>query len=600
MTHITPLEALRPFRDAGVLAASDVHVAVTLCRLADVTAPSLALAAALATRAPRLGHVAVDLSTIARSVTTEVTSDDGEGDDLVAALPWPPASSWTRMVEHSPLVNAPGAALVVHGGLLYLERYRRYEEAVAEQLLGRAQVQLPPIAPSPQVVDLLLDGPGSDRQREAVDAALAHGMSVLVGGPGTGKTTTVAALLASLLSGEADARGERPAPRIALAAPTGKAAARLGEAVRLAAAKLPPELAERLDRAESSTIHRLLGTAYGSRSTMRHHAGFPLPHDVVIVDETSMVSLPLMAKLLDAVRPDARVVLVGDPGQLVSVEAGTVLADIAGPSVADPSLPATLPLGPLAASVTVLEESRRFPAGSALDRFARAARSGDIGVAFEVLEHGADTLTWIPMAADEPSAVSAIREIVTPALVAVASAAAAGDADGALGALDRVRVLCAHRRHAYGVEAWNRRAEGWLATAGHAANGWYPGRPVLITANDYRLGLFNGDLGVVVLRDERPVVEFPPGLSYGPARLDELETAHAMTIHKSQGSEFDHVVVVLPPPSSRLATRELLYTAVTRARKRVTLVGDREAVAAAISGKVSRASGLSGALWPTS
>ncbi|MEX2626199.1 MAG: AAA family ATPase, partial [Ilumatobacteraceae bacterium] len=248
----------------------------------------------------------------------------------------------------------------------------------------------PPDRAGASVVELLLTGPGSDRQRAAVRASAGSSLTVLIGGPGTGKTTTVAAMVAALI--EATPSGQRGAAlRIALAAPTGKAAARLGEAFAVAADRLSPELADELSSAETSTIHRLLRPVPGSRSRFRHHAGDPLPHDVVIVDESSMISLPLMARLLDAVRPDARLVVVGDPGQLASVETGSVLGDIAGPladvaPVDDHSPDPTAGAGPLARCITVLEHSRRFPSSSPLAELAAAVRGGDVDRALAVLD----------------------------------------------------------------------------------------------------------------------------------------------------------------------------------------------------------------------
>lgn len=610
MLAASSVSALRPFREAGVLAASDVHIAAALARLARVDDPAVVLAAALAARAPRHGHVAVDLATVSETVLGELVAEAGgfEPPAQLDELDWPDAASWRAAVDASPLVSrttAEGTPLVLHRGLLYLQRYRVYEEAVASQLVRRAVAPVGTIGTGAgsATAASLLTGEGADRQLAAVAAALESGLTVLVGGPGTGKTTTVAALLATLIEAESPT-GSGPL-QVALVAPTGKAAARLGEAFRDAAQRLPAGLASRLADVQASTIHRLLRTRWGTSSSFAHDHHHPLHHDVVIVDESSMVSLPLMARLLDAVRPDARLVLVGDPGQLASVEAGTVLADIAGRAGRS---------GPLSGRVAVLEHSRRFPAGSPLDRLARAVRAGDADAALAVLDDplasdaSAGALSWIPHAGDTAEAVDVVRSIALPAALEVAALATEGRSGAselvgsdALDALERVRVLCAHRRGPFGVERWNERVESWLNDAGVSTVGWYLGRPLLVTVNDYRLGLYNGDLGVVVAGTQRPVVAFPGPVgvqTFAPARLDAVETVHAMTIHKSQGSEFDHVVVVLPPAASRLATRELLYTAVTRARHHVTVIGDREAVVAAIHRRIVRSSGLGAELWP--
>ena len=430
-------------------------------------------------------------------------------------------------------------------------------------------------------------------------------MSVIVGGPGTGKTRTVAALVATLLAA-------RPRARIALVAPTGKAAARMGDSIRLIAGQLRAlgadrhELADQLDATSASTIHRLLGPLPNGR--FRHGRGSPLALDAVIVDESSMVSLPLMVDLFDALTPETKVVLVGDPGQLASVEAGSVLSDIAGPTL-DAALAGTAaPSGPLAARISVLTESHRFPIGSAVDRFAGAIRAGDADAALAVLTEPAPTddragvtLTWRAEAGDTPGGADAVRAAALDAARRTVALSTAGDANGALASLAEVRVLCAHRRGPFGVAHWNRRVEQWLATDGPAPRGFYLGRPVLVTANDPANGLFNGDLGVVVADGDDRMVAFPHDATFRrlmPARLESIETVHAMTIHKSQGSEFDHVVVVLPPAASRLASRELLYTAVTRARRHVTIVGSDDALRAAIEHCVVRASGLGDRLWP--
>jgi len=560
---VTDLVAvLEPWREVFGLSAGDVHLAATLGRLAGEARPPVLLAVALAARAPRLGDVCADLDGLEHG---------------------PSAGEWCAALATSPLVAGADAPLVVRGTLVYLQRYHAYELAVATHLRAFAAAGVATIDADLGLLDTVFDGRLSAEQRAVVAGAAHRGLTVLVGGPGTGKTTTVAALLATV----ARSLGSL---RIALVAPTGKAAARLGEAFREAAAQLPADVAAALAAVETSTIHRLLGAVGDSSRGFRHHRACPLPHDVVIVDESSMVSLPLMAHLLDAVRTDARVVLVGDPGQLASVEAGSVLADVAASAAA------------LQGSVTVLTQSRRFPPGSPVDVLARAIGSGDTVAARAVLAAPESSLApagavrWHPQA---DAAIEAVRGVIEPITVAVADAAAAGDAATALDRLAAARVLCAHRQGAMGVDRWNERVEAWLAATGRPTSGWYPGRPVMITANDYRLGLFNGDVGVVVHLAGRPMVAFPAsGGPYlvAPSRLEGFETVHAMTIHKSQGSEFDHAVVVLPPVGSRLASRELLYTAVTRARRVVTLLGSAESLDDVVARRTHRVSGLAAML----
>ncbi|WP_232665379.1 exodeoxyribonuclease V subunit alpha [Pseudonocardia sp. TRM90224] len=572
---------LAAFNVAGVLAPADVHVATRLGRLGGESDETVLLAAALAVRAVRLGSVCVDLAAVSHTVL-------GEGDELVdvSALPWPEPAAWLAACVAGPLVadgaDAPGGRpLRLVDGLLYLERYWREEELVRTSLLERAA------AAPPQVdLDVLRDGldrhftsAGSEQQRLAAAVGALRRVTVLAGGPGTGKTTTVARLLALL------AEQPGPPPRVALAAPTGKAAARLQEAVT---AELPAELRARVP--EASTLHRLLGWLPGT-GRFRYDRTQRLPFDVVVVDETSMVSLTMMARLLDAVRPTSRLVLVGDPDQLASVEAGAVLGDMAGArGRPEPALEESLRVlglpGDVVHGVVTLQHVWRF--GGTIAEFAHAVQAGDAETAITLLRRGSADLAFV-----EPGALDEVRGDVVAAGTELATAAEAGDAESALAALERHRVLCAHRRGPYGVARWTTEIERWLA--GPALGQWYPGRPVLVTANDYDVGLFNGDTGVVIARPEGLRVAFarggPPTL-YPPSRLSDIATVHAMTVHRGQGSQFRRVTVVLPPAESPLLTRELLYTAVTRAREFVRVVGTEDAVRAAVERPVSRASGL--------
>ena len=620
---------LRPWQQAQILSRADLHIADRLATLAGLAAEQfdVVLAVALANRAPRNGHVCLDLHTVAASARAE--TDGVRYDDLALRQQLldslPTASDaieqWRAVIAASPLVSLEGdlsadaisRPLVLHGDLLYLQRYRDLEARIAQQVLQRsASAGASPLAPRAE--QLLEQMQLSAEQRAAVGRGLDRSFSVIVGGPGTGKTHTVAALLAVLLDSDPDLR-------IALAAPTGKASARMGEAIASAAAlvrELPLDgaavLADRLLDAEPRTIHRLLGYRPGSVG-FRHHSDNPLPHDVVIIDETSMVSLPLLARLLDAVAPSARIVLVGDPGQLASVEAGSVLGDIAGPVVAAASSGEPLPQSSVSECISVLLESRRFPSESPVGRFAAAVRVGDSDTALEVLQAGrldapqpdaapADiagvTIAWHPASVLEASAVAIIRTEAFGAAERVRDCAEATDSVGALDAIADARLLCAHRHGPYGVSRWNHQFDEWLGLGGHAGRSPV-GRPVMVTVNDPANDLFNGDLGVLVATADGPMRVAFPGSNgvrlLSPARIENLDTVHAMTIHKSQGSEFHTVVVVLPAADSPLATRELLYTAVTRARHRVVIIGGAEAVAAAIATGVQRASGLAERIW---
>jgi exodeoxyribonuclease V alpha subunit len=620
---------LRAFNDAGVLTAADVQVARRLAALGGVEDGALLLALALAVRAPRLGHVLVDLATI----RTTVAVDTEEPVDL-GALPWPEPDAWVAAVAGCALVavgeedGGDGAVcpLRLSGTALYLDRYWREERDVAAKLVARgaagpAQVRQEALAGGlrrlyPYAEDV--------RGRMAAATAVLRRLAVVAGGPGTGKTTTVGRVLA-LLAEQAAATGTAP-PLVALAAPTGKAAARLAEAVHQQAAELDvsDEVRAQLLAATASTLHRLLGARPGSRSRFRHDRTSRLPHDVVVVDETSMVSLTLMSRLLEAVRPDARLILVGDPDQLSSIEAGAVLGDVVGPAASALALsrealtrlgevtgdaPAASPRGvataPLGDGVVVLNRLYRYRGGIAL--VADAVRRGDADAVVAALAGGGGDVTWIAADAAELRGdvrIAPVRDVAVEAGRAVIAAARDGRAEDALAALGAFRLLCAHRRGPHGVSTWMPAVEQWLAREIDAAGGRlrdYPGRPLLITANDYDLNLFNGDTGVVVSAGEDRVTaafERRGGVHHvRPNQLGAVETVYAMTVHKSQGSQFGTAAVILPPPTSRILTRELLYTAVTRARERLIVVGTEDAIRAAVARPATRASGLRARLW---
>jgi len=605
------------FHEAGVLALADVHVARRLGRLGHERDPAVLLACALAVRAVRAGSSCVDLAWVASSIPDDPDGRDGRYGVDPLSLPWPAPADWLAACAASPLVadeHGDWAPLRLVDGLLYLDRYFQQEQQVRASLDDRADR-------SPPVVDVaalraslgrLFPGSQPDRQRLAVAVAATRWVTVLAGGPGTGKTTTVARLLLALQEQPG------PPPRIALAAPTGKAAARLQEAVQ--GAGLGLEL-------RASTLHRLLGWRPDSRSRFRHDSRHHLPFDVVVVDETSMVSLTLMSRLLEAVRPDARLVLVGDPDQLASVEAGAVLGDLVARPLRQPAGSAARAAGstdppPPDASVGAARRAlealvpgdlapasppRSGPESDELDRgvvrlsgswryggaiaaLAAAVRDGEADRALDLLRlGGAVSLVGEGSVAD-------LRAAVLAAARPLVAAARAGDAAGALDALDAHRLLCAHRHGPFGVGHWAGLVAGWLVQAGLREDGeWAVGRAVLVTGNDHELQLYNGDTGVLVAGEGGPVAVFPRAggpLVLAPSRLPVVQSVDALTVHRSQGSQFTEVTVVLPPPDSPLLTRELLYTAVSRARRQVRLIGTEEAVRAAVNRPVVRASGL--------
>lgn len=617
---------LREFNEAGVLSAADVHVAVRLGRLAGEAREPVLFAAALAVRAVRSGSVCLDLT---RMRDIGVDTEDERPDQLdLAALPWPDEQSVIAAVRDSPLVRGGPAGPLTPlrltdparpgtGPLLYLDRYYRQEETIRRVLTARAAAH-PPADPAVvcRELDRLFGLPGDtpDRQRLAAALAATGATTVVAGGPGTGKTHTIArilALLTALRTGPGDAQTTAPL-RIALAAPTGKAAARLQEAVRDQAGLLGlPELS-------AATLHRLLGWQRGRSTPFRYHEHNRLPYDVVVVDETSMVSLTMMSRLLAALRPDTRLVLVGDPDQLASVDAGAVLADLVAapfPGADNPALEAVLaadpgctgaPGGVDAEALTDLERTRmrggivrltrgrRF--GGRIADLAVAVRAGDTEAALELLRSGGDMLELLG-----PDEIAAVRADVVATAQRVSTAAAAGEAATALAAFESHRLLCAHRRGPYGVEHWDRTAAEWAAAAGagpeNRSGTWYPGQPLLVTANDHEARIYNGDTGVVVRRPDGSLrVALQRGeepLLVHPTQFPSVVTVFAMTIHRSQGSQYDSVTIVLPEPGSSLLTRELLYTAITRARRHVRILGTEEAIRTAIDRHVLRASGLS-------
>ena len=604
---------LAPFNAAGVLAAADVHVASRLARLTGEDDDRVVLAAALAVRAVRGGSVCVSLDDVDALAVPE-----GEDVAPVAELPWPEPAAWRDACLASPLV-----AVGVGGpddrpvrwvdGRLYLDRYWRHEQAVRAAVDDRLREPVDGLdaAALTAAVRRLFPAPTDSRQRLAAATCALSRVSVLTGGPGTGKTTTVARVLAVLQ----DVAG--PGLTVALAAPTGKAAARLQEAVR-AEVRGFEDAADRRRVGDpvATTVHRLLGWRPGSSTRFQHDRDHHLPHDVVVVDETSMVSLTLMARLLEALRPQARLLLVGDPDQLASVEAGAVLGDlVARAPVADrlpPALvhvvPGDVPSDsearePLRNGVVRLQVVHRFR--GAVAELAEAIRQGRADDAIAVLRSGDGAVSLLEPAgevADEPE-VAQVRHDAVTAGRAVVAAARAGDEVAALTALESHRVLLAHRRGPAGVAHWAALVQAWVTAAAGLEpeeGQWYRGRPLLVTANDRETGLYNGDTGVVVDDGHgglQAVFGDPSSpVRARPHRLPAVETVYATTVHRGQGSQFGTVSLVLPPASSPLLTRELLYTAVTRARGHVRVVGTEDAVRAAVVRPVRRASGLRHAL----
>jgi exodeoxyribonuclease V alpha subunit len=575
---------LRTFNEAGVLEAADVHVGQRLAALVDEDSPEVLLATALTVRAVRLGSICLDPRTIA----------DLPLEEDVVDLPWPEPEPWLAAIAASPLVTSQ--ILRLDQDLLYLDRYWREEVQVCDDLLGRLDLT-PPEVDEPVLeagLDRIFPEEGYAEQRDAARSAAHQWTTVLTGGPGTGKTTTVAGVLALVAEQHELDRGERP--RIALAAPTGKAAARLQAAVQEAIARFDPADQDRLRGVRAVTVHSLLGSRMPRTSVrFRHDRNHRLPYDVVVIDEGSMLALSLAARLLEALRPQTRLVLVGDADQLSSVDAGAVLADLVAGFAERPASP-----------VTRLVTTHRYGAG--IDALAQALRDADADRVVEVLRSGGADVVWIDP--DDLDAMTAFRADLHHRAAELLEVARRRPVDEAVLALDRHRLLCAHREGPYGVTGWNREIERMLAEGGegYVYQEWYAGRPVLVTSNDRLLGLNNGDMGITVFTEDssavgrlRVVLPGPDGLqSFPTTRMPAVQTVYAMTIHKSQGSQADTVSVILPPEDSPLLTRELFYTAVTRAQQTVRVVGSEAAVRAAVAREVQRATGLRARLSVTS
>ncbi len=583
----TTLERLA---DHGVLSPLDLALARTLARMAGEDSPEVLLAIALTSRAVHHGHVCVELGELRHMPLFDVD------DEPLSEVSFPEPAAFCAALEASPLTGDGDEAtpLVLRGQRLYLRRYFDYQRRLAAEIRARAE-------PVPDVdVTLLESGlerlfggceESSGAQRLAAAVAVRRRLAVIAGGPGTGKTTTVVKILA-LLQEQALAGGGRPA-RLLLLAPTGKAAQRLGEAIAAQLDGLPcsAEVRSLIPR-EASTIHRALG--YQARQPTRfvHHRARPLAVDAVVADEASMIDLALMTKLVEAVPRRARLILLGDRDQLASVEAGAILGDICAAentsSVAD--------------SLVELRHSHRFGADSGIGALARAVNAGDADEALALLAgerampHGQVTLADLDERDPLAGALgNAVRDGFGPALAADSPAER-------LARSGRFRILCAHRRGRLGVEAMNQQVQQHLQAHGllRIDGPYYDGRPILVTRNDHQLRLYNGDLGVVLCEPDGPRVWFQgPGSeprAVRPARLPPHETVFAMTVHKSQGSELDRVAVLLPERATPILSRELIYTAISRARQRVDIFGGEQVLRQAIARRVQRASGLTEAL----
>ncbi len=583
----------------GGFSALDIALAESFAAIWPAADPDALVLAALASWAVGQGH-----SCFSAELLSARTARDAFVDDERVARALDAFASGSLQAPFLGAADA-GLPLVQARGLLWLRRYWRYEREIETSLRARAAEPFDRFDPAAvrDVLDRLLPAGGEDEtdwQRVAAVNALRSRLTVICGGPGTGKTFTVLRVLALLqqLSG-------KPL-RIALAAPTGKAAQRLSESVRAGLAALPLSDVERATLpADALTLHRLLGfrpqAVYPARDAQR-----PLDLDVLVVDECSMVDLPLMAKLLRALKPEACLILLGDPDQLPAVENGAVLATLAScnphnrfsaataawiAAASGATVPTATKMPAVGDAVVRLERPRRFGGDSGIARLVRAIRSGDAGAVFDALD-GSDDIVWseTPLRLDNAAGVAHLRR-------AYAGLLDAREPDAALAALPRFRVLCALRDGPHGVAGLNLAIETALhgALARHVQ---YAGRPLLVTSNDHALGLFNGDVGVIL--GEKPGGALrawftrSDGIAHAflPAQLPPHESAWAMTVHKAQGSEFDEVELVLPAEPHPLLTREWLYTAASRARQRLRVHAARAVIEAALRSGTRRINGL--------
>lgn len=563
---------------AGVLVSAELaqgHVCLVLSRLPELS--------------PELKQLVAEFDVTALAPESQMI---GTGDDAVTPL-------------------------VLNGDRLYLHRYWGYEVMIASNLhkrAARSEVDLDTLKAG---LDRLFKRTPNETDWQRVAAAIAaqRRFSVISGGPGTGKTTTVTKLLA--LIGEQSLKAGRE-PVIKLAAPTGKAAARLSESIAGAVSQLPLSMEQRaLIPSEASTLHRLLGVIPNSHN-FRHNAVNPLHLDLLVVDEASMIDLPMMARLLDALPESARLILIGDRDQLASVEAGSVLGDICqwpgevGYSQQQAEALSALcdiPVdeicqnypSPVADSVAFLRKSYRFHDQSGIGHLARAVNNGDVARFDAVVRQGYSDIELNLLTSEGYNAL--IQRAVDGYSHYLRCVEENASPEHILAQFGRLQLLCALREGPYGVAGLNETIRAGLAKRGQVASEglWYSGRPVIITRNDSALELYNGDIGIALPDEEGNLrVWFEQSgkmRAVLPSRLPEHETVFAMTVHKSQGSEFEQVLFLMPPDDNPVLTRELIYTGITRAKKTLALYGTERIFKQATMRRTERNGGLADRLW---
>lgn len=609
------MDELSILREQGYLQDIDLELCRFLGEQDETITDEVLLAASLVSHLYRQGDVCLSLEEYASQPLFGDSSD-------IPKIKTPDLQTWIKALSQSGQVGSPGdfkPLILDEGGRLYLHKLWHYEDALTRQLIKRSQQQA-----HAGNMELLRDGLGRlfpqssegevDWQKVAAATAVRNNLSIISGGPGTGKTSTVVRILALLLEQAAD---QDTKPSIALAAPTGKAAARLKDSITSSKQDLP--VSEQVRAAipeETMTLHQLLG-ARRHTSSFKYDAENPVPYDVVVVDEASMVDQALMSKLVNALLVDTRLILLGDKDQLASVEAGSVLGDIcnmdrnrfSGETIEQlRKLKLEIPdsciagqVNPLTDHITLLTRSYRFGSHSGIGQLAQSVNSGNAEQALQVLQSDEFEDVELISVSNQAGLEDILKQKVTGYFREILQSRSA---EQALQVFNRFRILAAHRTGPWGIEFLNRYVEKILQGEGLIPKyaQWYSGRPVIINVNDYTLGLHNGDTGIclqdkdgqlkVYFRHEDTVRDLAPG------RLPDHSTAYCLTVHKSQGSEFEQVLFVLPQSPSKVLSRELMYTAITRARTGISILGNKSVLREGIKKKLQRSSGLKNRLWP--
>ena len=608
----------------GLLAEIDIYFAKFINRFSKDHDPDIFLASALVSHATGCGDICLNLEAVAAD---GLIGKQGEREIVIC----PDFGVWLAKLAASPAVGRPGEIrpLILDAkNRLYLYRYWDYENTLSDSIKKRIG-RVPTMVNATRLRDSLdrlfpkTEAQEINWQKVAAAVCSLRHLSIITGGPGTGKTYVVTKVLALLLEQHLDRE-----LRIYLTAPTGKAAARLKETIEQAKNALNcDDSIKSAIPSEVLTIHRLLKPIKDS-PYFYYNRENPLMADVVVVDEASMVDLALMAKLFQAVPQKTRLILMGDKDQLASVEAGSVLGDICDRNVMHGfSAPFMHELKELTAediekeinvidresglqdSIVALQKSYRFAAGSAIGVLSRAVNHADTDAAIAMLENADGKILSYEQLPTNDSLLKTLAEQIVSGYQPYLQT---NDPAQALSRLRRFKILCTLNIGPLGVQAVNKLAEQVLSRQNliqldpMKENPWYAGRPVLITRNNYQVGLFNGDIGIVMPSDAQNntlSVFFPDNAGgvrrFLPYQLPEHETVYAMTVHKSQGSEFDEVLFILPDKDVSILTRELIYTALTRAQKKITVWGTRSIIRSAIARKIERFSGLRDALWGT-